>query len=161
MTTSTCEEMINMKEMNQLAVDCLSSTSFFTEDETVFPPQEAKDLSKMTLVRRFSRGKPMKAGDKISFWGRCGLSKYCLSTTERNSENMQIKLEYSNALKDGKFEFTGEYEDIARAVKALVDTFDKDFNPANLDFEHVVVNGTDLGVDGLYQAEIALKEFYS
>lgn len=23
----------NMKEMNQLAVDCLSSTSFFTEDE--------------------------------------------------------------------------------------------------------------------------------
>ena len=69
MTTSTCDEMINMKEMNQLAVDCLSSTSFFTEDETVFPPQEAKDLSKMTLVRRFSRGKPMKADDKLSFWG--------------------------------------------------------------------------------------------
>ena len=59
----------NMKEMNQLEVDCLSSTSFFTEDETVFPPQEAKDLSKMTLVRRFSRGKPMKADDKLSFWG--------------------------------------------------------------------------------------------
>ena len=55
--------------MNQLAVDCLSSTSFFTEDETLFLPEEAKDLSKMTLVRRFSRGKPMKAGDKISFWG--------------------------------------------------------------------------------------------
>ena len=59
----------DIKEMNQLAVDCLSSTSFFTEDETLFPPQEAKDLSKMTLVRRFSRGKPMKDGDKISFWG--------------------------------------------------------------------------------------------
>lgn len=74
---------------------------------------------------------------------------------------MQIKLEYSNALKDGKFEFTGEYEDVARAVKALVATFDKDFNPANLDFEHVIVDDNDLGIEGLYQAEIALKEFYS
>lgn len=74
---------------------------------------------------------------------------------------MEIKLEYVNALKDGKFEFTGEYENITGAVKALVDTFDKDFNPANLDFKHVVVDGTDLGIDGLYQAEIALKEFYS
>ena len=73
---------------------------------------------------------------------------------------MQIKLEYANALKDGKFEFSGEFEDIARAVKALVATFDKDFNPANLDFKHVIVDRTDLGIDGLYQAEIALKEFY-
>lgn len=73
---------------------------------------------------------------------------------------MQIKLEYANALKDGKFEFSGEFEDIAGAVKALIATFDKDFNPANLDFEHVVVDGTDLGIDGLTQAEIALQEFY-
>ena len=73
---------------------------------------------------------------------------------------MQIKLEYANALKDGKFEFSGGSEDIAGAVKALVATFDKNFNPANLDFEHVIVDGADLGIDGLYQAEIALKEFY-
>lgn len=73
---------------------------------------------------------------------------------------MQIKLEYANALKDGKFEFGGEFEDIAGAVKALVATFDKDFNPANLDFEHVIVDEADLGIGGLYQAEIALKEFY-
>ena len=73
---------------------------------------------------------------------------------------MEIKLEYSNAMKDGKFEFTGEFEDIAGAVKALVETFDKDFNPANLDFKQVIVDRTDLGIDGLYQAEIALKEFY-
>ena len=73
---------------------------------------------------------------------------------------MQIKLEYANALKDGKFEFSGEFEDIAGAVKALVATFDKDFNPANLDFEHVIADGADLRIEGLYQAEIALKEFY-
>ena len=73
---------------------------------------------------------------------------------------MQIKLEYANALKDGKFEFSGEFEDIAGAVKALVDTFDEDFNPANIDFERVVVDGTDLGIDGLTQAEIALQKFY-
>lgn len=73
---------------------------------------------------------------------------------------MQIKLEYSNALADGKFEFSGEHEGVPEAVKALVKTFDKDFNPANIDFEHVVADGTDLGIDGLYQAEMTLKEFY-
>lgn len=73
---------------------------------------------------------------------------------------MQIKLEYTNALKDGKFEISGEYEDITAAVKALVDSFDEEFNPANLDFEQVIVDGKDLGIEGLYQAEIALKEFY-
>lgn len=74
---------------------------------------------------------------------------------------MQIKLEYANALKDGKFEFTGEYDDIAGAVKALVKTFPEGFNPANIEFERVVVDGTDLGIDGLTEAEIALQEFYS
>ncbi len=71
-----------------------------------------------------------------------------------------IKLVYSNVLEDGKFEFTGKFKDISAAVEALVGSFDKDFNPANLDFEHVIADGTDLGIDGLYQAEIALKEFY-
>lgn len=73
---------------------------------------------------------------------------------------MQIKLEYGNALIDGKFEFTGEYEDISEAVRALVKTFDDDFNSANIDFEHVIIDGVDFGIDGLYQAELTLKEFY-
>ena len=74
---------------------------------------------------------------------------------------MQIKLEYSNVLKDGKFEFTGEVESIADAVKQVVDSFDEKFNPANLDFEHVYADGVDLGIDGLYRAEIALKDYYT
>ena len=73
---------------------------------------------------------------------------------------MQIRLEYSNALKDGKFQFTGEAESVADAVQQVVDSFDARFNPANLDFEHVTADGVDLGIDGLYQAEVALKEFY-
>lgn len=72
-----------------------------------------------------------------------------------------IKLEYSNALTDTKTEFVGEFEDVAQAVRALVATFDNEFNPANIDFEHVVVDDTDTGLEGLYNAEIALKEFYS
>ena len=71
-----------------------------------------------------------------------------------------IKLVYSNVLEDGKFEFTGKFKDISAAVEALVESFDKDFNPANLDFEHVYSNNIDLGIDGLYQAEFALKQFY-
>ena len=73
---------------------------------------------------------------------------------------MQIKLEYSNVLKDGRFQFTGEAKSVADAVKQVVDSFDDKFNPANLDFEHVYADGADLGIDGLYQAEFALKQFY-
>lgn len=72
-----------------------------------------------------------------------------------------IKLEYSNALTGTKTEFVGEFEDVAQAVRALVATFDKEFNLANIDFEHVVVDDADIGLVGLYNAEIALKEFYS
>lgn len=72
-----------------------------------------------------------------------------------------IKLEYSNALTDTKTEFVGGFESVAEAVRALVATFDKEFNPANIDFEHVVVDDVDIGLEGLYNAEIALKEFYS
>ena len=71
-----------------------------------------------------------------------------------------IKFVYSNVLKDGKFEFAGKFKDISVAVEALVESFDKDFNPANLDFEHVYANNVDLGIDGLYRAEFALKQFY-
>lgn len=73
---------------------------------------------------------------------------------------MQIELEYSNAVNNKKLKFTGEYETIATAVKALVDSFDEDFNPANIDFEHVIVDSEEIGIEGLYQAEVALKEFY-
>ena len=72
-----------------------------------------------------------------------------------------IKLEYSNALTDTKTEFVGEFESVAEAVRALVATFDKEFKPANIDFEQVVVDDADIGLEGLYNAEIALKEFYS
>lgn len=72
-----------------------------------------------------------------------------------------ITLDYSNALTDARIEFTGEFESVADAVRALVATFNKDFNPANIDFEHVVVAGEDAGLEGLYNAEITLKEFYS
>ncbi len=71
-----------------------------------------------------------------------------------------IKLVYSNVLEDRKIEFTGKFKDISAAVEALVESFDKDFNPANLDFEHVSANNVDLGIDGLTQAEFALQKFY-
>jgi len=74
----------------------------------------------------------------------------------------EIKLEYTNAVAgEERYDFSGEYASIAEAVKALVATFEKDFNPANIDFEKVWISGEDFGLEGLYQAEMALKEFYN
>ena len=81
-------------------------------------------------------------------------------TTEVTTK--EIKLEYTNAVSgEERFDFSGEYASIAEAVKALVATFDKDFNPANIDFGKVWISGEDFGLEGLYQAEMALKEFYN
>ena len=72
-----------------------------------------------------------------------------------------ITLKYANALATGSFEFSGEFEDVSTAVNALVKTFETEFNPANLDFQTVLVDGVDLGIDGLTQAEVALQKFYN
>ncbi len=73
---------------------------------------------------------------------------------------MRIELRYSNALADGQEEFSGEFSSIHDAVRDLVGRYPESFNPANLDFEKVIVDGDDVGIDGLCQAEVALQEFY-
>lgn len=75
---------------------------------------------------------------------------------------MQIKLKFTNALAAGsELEHSGDYPGIAEAVSALVGTFSRDFNAANLDFVEVEVDGSSLGDEGLLQAELALKQFYT
>lgn len=77
------------------------------------------------------------------------------------SGEKKIELEYVNALTGQRSVFCGWFESIAEAVRSVVSSFSEDFNPANLDFEHVVIDGQDIGIEGLLAAEIALQDLYS
>ena len=71
------------------------------------------------------------------------------------------KLDYTNVLGEADAEFSYEAASIKEAVDALVATFDKEFNAANIEFNAVHENGVDLGNDGLLEAEEALAEHYA
>lgn len=61
--------------------------------------------------------------------------------------------------KEASFEI--QAESIDDAIKALVASFGKDYNPANVDFTSVIVDGEDLGENGIYDAEISLAKHYN
>jgi hypothetical protein len=52
-------------------------------------------------------------------------------------------------LAEGQEEFSGEFSSIYDAVKVIVDMQPEGFNPANLDFEKVIIDGDDIGIEGL------------
>ncbi len=77
---------------------------------------------------------------------------------------MKIKLEYTDATSAAVERSEIEEENcksIEDSVKSLIERFPKDFSAANLDIERVVVDGVDLGISGIYQAESALAKFYT
>lgn len=76
-------------------------------------------------------------------------------------ETKKYKLEYTNILdeKNGSFEI--DAADMKEAVKALVATFENRFNPANIEFDAVFVNGEPTGLDGQLEAEKALMLYYT
>lgn len=56
--------------------------------------------------------------------------------------------------------FESAASSIEEAVSNLVESFDAQFNPAKIDVLSVLQNGKDLGIDGVYEAEIALAQHY-
>ena len=77
---------------------------------------------------------------------------------------MKIKLEYTDAT-SAAVERSEIEEDncqsIEDSVRSLIQRFPKEFSAANPDIERVIVDGVDLGISGIYQAESALAKFYT
>ena len=47
------------------------------------------------------------------------------------------------------------------AVKNLVQSFHSGYNPANVDIVDVVCDNVNLGIDGVYAAEVILAKYYA
>lgn len=72
----------------------------------------------------------------------------------------KYKLNYTNVLehKNDSFEITATC--IKDAVVCFAKTFENSFNLANIDFYSIEADGKDLDLDGLLEAEIALRKYY-